>query len=327
MAARLPLARLFDHLRHQDTHPPLDYLVRVPLPRSVMSAVALRIPSSCSRAAHSCSSPGDAGLAASRDSVTAVPPGARSRSTTVGEARMYALLELLGVAAGDRRRSDGSATMRPLVRVGGRVPSWRSRCSPRIGVPARRRHGRGRGARADRRAWVWRAAIGGAVTLWAVVWGTSFAPASQWRLVGWIPPTSPTSFATRCRVRSPDVEPLAWLVLAGVVAGGWCLWRADRRLAHVWLAVARGSVRSRRRHRGRSPFLIDRAIHGRVRGAAASRSGTRRGTSWLAGRCGPGGGDRVGRRGGDRDGHVPGEQALRQTSPSSISTLSCIPAT
>src|SRR5438132_383528 len=31
------------------------------------------------------------------------------------------------------------------------------------------------GVRADRRAWVWRAAIGAAIALWAVAWGTSFA--------------------------------------------------------------------------------------------------------------------------------------------------------
>src|SRR3954468_20764760 len=45
MAARMPLDRLFNHLRTKDTPPPLDYLLRAPFARAGASAVVLRLPS------------------------------------------------------------------------------------------------------------------------------------------------------------------------------------------------------------------------------------------------------------------------------------------
>ena len=45
MAARLPVTTLFTYLRHADTHPPLDYLIRVPLARAGVSDGWFRFPS------------------------------------------------------------------------------------------------------------------------------------------------------------------------------------------------------------------------------------------------------------------------------------------
>jgi hypothetical protein len=99
-----------------------------------------------------------------------------------------------------------------------------------------------------------------AVLLWAVVWGASFAHQAGGDWVGWIPRTTPTTFAQAVGGQISDVAPLAWLLLAGVVAGGWCLGRADRRLATVWLAVGVVPFVAAAAIGVVSPFLIDRAV-------------------------------------------------------------------
>jgi hypothetical protein len=93
-----------------------------------------------------------------------------------------------------------------------------------------------------------------------VLWGASFAQQAGGDWVGWIPRTSPTSFARAVAGQVTDIEPLAWLVLAGVVVGGVCLVRADRRLARVWLAVGVVPFAVGAGIGFVSPFLIDRAI-------------------------------------------------------------------
>ena len=261
MAARLPLDQLFEHLRAHDTHPPLDYLLRAPLARAGASAVVLRLPSflcSCGALvlfAWWMRTRGLAGVVA-----TAVLAGSAFQIYHGGEARMYAVLELLGVASaivaerwlrdGAPRRCAWLAGVLVAVALFDHVSGFLLAA----GVVAVA------GLRGDRRAWEWRAATGTAVALWAVGWGTSFAAQAGGDWVGWIPRTSPASFARAVSGQVTDIEPLAWLVLAGVVAGAWCLWRADRRLGRVWLALgalpfllaaAIGAV---------SPFLIDRAL-------------------------------------------------------------------
>jgi hypothetical protein len=261
MAARLPLDELFDHLRTQDSHPPLDYLLRAPFARAGAGDVLLRLPSFlCSVAAlvlFACwmRARGVAGVVA-----TAVLAVSSFQILHGGEARMYALLELLGVASAviaDRWLRDDA-------------PRW---CAPTVGglvVLALFDHVSGlllaaglvavAGVRSDRRAWQWRVAIGAAVALWAVVWGTSFAEQAGGDWVGWIPRTSPASFARAVSRQVTDVEPLAWLVLAAVVAGGWCLWRADRRLGRVWFTVGAVPFLAAAAIGLLSPFLIARTL-------------------------------------------------------------------
>jgi hypothetical protein len=261
MAARLPLDRMFDYLRTQDTHPPLDYLLRAPLARAGVSDAMLRVPSfvfSCGALllfAWWMRARGVAGVVA-----TAVLAGSSFQIYHGGEARMYALLELLGVASAvlaERWLRDDA-------------PRWCAWAAGGLVAVALFDHVSGfllvagmlavAGLRTDRRAWVWRSAVVAALALWAVVWGASFAHQASGNWVGWIPRTSPSSFAQAVAGQVTDVEPLAWVVLAAIVAGGWFLWRADLRLARVWLAVgvvpfvvaaAIGVV---------SPFLIDRAV-------------------------------------------------------------------
>ena len=261
MAARMPLDRLFDHLRAQDSHPPLDYLLRAPFARAGMADAVLRIPSfvfSCGALvlfAWWMRARGLAGVVA-----TAILAGGVFQIHHGGEARMYALLELLGVASAvlaERWLGDDSPRWCAWA-VGGLVAlalfDHVSGFLLAAGVFAVA------GLRVDRRAWEWRIAVGAAVGLWALVWGHSFADQAGNNWVGWIPRTSPASFARAVSGQVTDVDPLAWFVLVGVLAGAWFLWRTDRRLAHVWcavgavpfvLAAAIGVV---------SPFLIARAV-------------------------------------------------------------------
>jgi hypothetical protein len=261
MAARMPLDRLFDYLRTQDTHPPLDYLLRAPLARAAVSDVTLRIPSflfSCGALvlfAWWMRARGLAGVIA-----TAVLAGSAFQIYHGGEARMYALLELLGVAAAmvaERWLRDDA-------------PRWCPWAAGALSALALFDHVSGflllagmvavAGIRTDRRAWAWRGSLIGALALWAVVWGTSFAHQAGGEWVGWIPRTSPATFARAVGGQVTDVEPLAWVVLAGVVAGGWWMWRADRRLARVWLAVGVVPFAAAAAIGLVSPFLIDRAV-------------------------------------------------------------------
>jgi hypothetical protein len=261
MTARLPLDRLFDYLRTQDSHPPLDYLLRAPLARAGAADVLLRLPSFlCSVAALVLFAWWMRTRALAGVLATAALAASSFQIYHGGEARMYALLELLGVA---------SAVIAERW-LGAEAPRW---CAPAVGglvLVALLDHASGfllaagvfavAGFRADRRAWEWRAAIGVAVALWAFVWGTSFAEQAGGDWVGWIPRTSPASFARAVSRQVTDVEPLAWLVLAAVVAGGWCLWRADRRLARVWLAVGAVPFLAAAVIGVVSPFLIARTV-------------------------------------------------------------------
>src|SRR5579863_8601968 len=44
MAGRLPLGGMFDFLRAHDSHPPLDYVLQLPLARARASAFVFRLP-------------------------------------------------------------------------------------------------------------------------------------------------------------------------------------------------------------------------------------------------------------------------------------------
>lgn len=261
MAARLPLDRLFDYLRTQDTHPPLDYVLRAPLAHAGASTAVLRLPSflfSCGALvlfAWWMRARGLAGVVA-----TVILAGSAFQIYHGGEARMYAALELLGVASAvvaDRWLRDGA-------------PRWCTWAAGGLVAIALFDHVSGfllvagmlavAGFRTDRRAWRWRGGVIAALALWAVVWGSSFVQQAGGDWVGWIPRTSPSSFARAVSGQVTDVEPLAWLVLAGVAAGGWCLWRTDRGLARVWIAAGAVPFLAGAAIGVVSPFFIDRAV-------------------------------------------------------------------
>jgi hypothetical protein len=172
---------------------------------------------------------------------------------------MYALLELLGVAAAmlanawlARPRPVHAAALAAVVMLALFDHSTGFLLAAGVFAVA--------GFRRDRAAWIWRAAIVGPALLWAALWGPSFLHQAGSDWAGGLPRTSPTTFARAVAGQVSDFAPLALVVLAIVAVGGWLLWRRGAELGRVWLAcgvlpfvVAAliGFV---------SPFLIDRAV-------------------------------------------------------------------
>jgi hypothetical protein len=260
MAARLPVGRLVELLRTQDTHPPLDYLLRAPLARAGASDVVLRLPSALfsitALVLFACwmRDRRRAGLLA-----TALFACSSFQILHGGEARMYALLELLGVA--------GAMLAEQWVR---RPARWHVAAVSTIVAVGLFDHVSGfllaaglfavAGVGTDRRSWAWRGGVVGGGALWAACWGANFAHQAGGEWAGWIPRTTLMGLARAVSGQVTDLELVAPVVFAGAVAGGWVLYRADRRLGRVWLAcgavpfalaAAIGLV---------SPFLIDRAV-------------------------------------------------------------------
>ena len=190
MAGRRSLGNLFDYLRLNDSHPPLDYLIHLPLARAGVDELWFRMPSVvCSVAALALFAwwmrrYGAAGVIAT--GLLAVSAFQLIHGRT---ARMYAELELLGVAGGGalRRLAPPAAS---LARAGARRARARSRCSrtsrascsrpdcSRPGHPARPR-GLALACR-DR---------GGGLG-WALLWGPSFLDQARGGHSDWIPRTT-----------------------------------------------------------------------------------------------------------------------------------------
>ena len=192
MAARMPIDRLFDYLRTQDTHPPFDYLLRAPFAPRARRPSCCGCRRSCSRSGAGAFRVVDAGTGhrrRRRDS--RARRRARSRSSTAAR-------------PGCTRCSSCSVSPRRCSPNGGSAtrPRWSAWAAGGLVVLALFDHVSGfllaagmlavAGLRTDRRAWEWRAGVVGAVGLWAVVWGTSFAHQAGGDWVGWIPRTSPT---------------------------------------------------------------------------------------------------------------------------------------
>jgi hypothetical protein len=176
-----------------------------------------------------------------------------------GEARMYALLELLGVAgamlaAGWLRRPARWHVAMVGVIVAVALVDHVSGFLLAAGlfvVP---------GIRNDRPAWAWRTGVVTAGVFWALVWGSAFRQQAGGDWVGWIPRTSVTSLARAVSGQVTDLASFALLVLVGVLAGGWILSRRDRRLGRVWVAVGVVPFALAAVIGLLSPFLIDRAV-------------------------------------------------------------------
>jgi hypothetical protein len=236
MAGRLPIGSLFGYLRTHDSHPPLDYLIHLPLARLGVSELVFRLPSAlCSIGALALfafwmRSRGRVGVLATVLMAVSTFEVLHGRS-----ARMYAELELLGVAIAmlceawlraPRRRH--ALVLGALVLVG--LFTHVSMFLLAAGLFALA------GRRTDRDAWRWRAAIVAAGCAWAVVWGPSFAVQATGGHSDWIPRTTISGvLATVDRLTTNQaVFPL--VVSAVVALGGFVIWQRDRRLSRVWLA-------------------------------------------------------------------------------------------
>jgi hypothetical protein len=237
LAGRLPVGELLAHLRAADTHPPLDYVLRAPIARAAGGAFALRVPSLVWSVAALVVFAlwsrrlGRAGLLA-----TTLVAISEFQVLHGGEARMYALLQLLGVLAlvlADRwlqaPRPWHAFALGALL-----VVAYLDHVSAFLlagGVLVLP------GLRRDADAWRWRGAVVGATALWALLWGPSFLEQSGHDWAGWIPRTSADGIARAIGGQVTGVAGLRTLLAVAVLAGGVVLWRRDQRRGRLWVCL------------------------------------------------------------------------------------------
>ena len=260
MAGRLPLGAMIQHLRLGDSHPPLDYLLRAPLARAGLSETLVRLPSAvCSIAALALFAwwmreRGRVGVFATVMMALAVFQIAQGR-----EARMYAELEIVGVAVAI------------VVEAWLRAP--RRWCAPLAGLLtafALLTHASGLllasglmlvpGRRTDREAWLWRIAIAVGGSVWAVLWAPAFLTQAHGGHSQWIPRSTVSGAVS---VVGSLVTPAAGaeiLLVVAIVAGGKVLFARDRVLAHTWICCFAVPVALAIGYGRFSPVLLDRTL-------------------------------------------------------------------
>jgi uncharacterized membrane protein len=260
VAARQPLGDLLHFLRHADSHPPLDYLIRLPFARGSFDLVALRLPSvlfsvgALAIFAGWMRRRGWVGVLATFFMAVGAFPVFFGR-----EARMYALLELLGVLAAVvadawSRRPRGRLALAigvivllaSLDHVSGLVLG-----AGLLVVPGRRR---------DRDARHWQTGVLAGLAAWCLLWGPSFLDQAGAKTNSWIPPTSVRSLVQAVgRLVTLTYAPET-LMFVLVVAGYVALRRWDGQLGRTaWCCsvlpiagfAAMGLV---------SPVLIERSL-------------------------------------------------------------------
>src|SRR3954447_12580363 len=260
MAGRVALGSLCASLRAQDSHPPLDYLLHLPLARLGVDPFWFRLPGAlCSIAALALFAwwmrdRGRVGVLATVIMAVSAFEIVHGRS-----ARMYAELELLGVGVAvvaeawlraPRSRHAGLVGMLVFLGLLTHVSMFLVGAGL-FALPGRRR---------DREAWRWRGAILAAGLGWAAVWGTSFLVQMGGGHSDWIPRTTPARVLGTVTSLVTNGTALAPLVVLAVASGGVLLARRDRRSGGVWcgcfvvplvLAALAGSV---------APVLLDRTL-------------------------------------------------------------------
>jgi hypothetical protein len=225
---------MLDFLRVHDSHPPLDYLLRLPLARLGASDLVLRAPSlvvsisALALFAWWMRSRGWVGVLA-----TALMAVSIFQIVYGGEARMYALLQLLGVAI--------AIVAESWLR---RPASWHAWALGALLLVALLDHVSGfllgaglllvAGTRRDVAAWRWRGGVVGAGAVWLALWGSSFVEQLHGSDTSWIPRTTPTGFMRVVARHVTFTEALAPLVFLAIVAGGVVLVRSDRVIGRLW---------------------------------------------------------------------------------------------
>jgi hypothetical protein len=260
MTGRMPLGDLFAYLRTQDSHPPLDYLLRAPLARAGVNEFLFRLPSVvCSVGALALLAWWLRRYGLAAIVATALLAVSDFALTHGRAARMYAELELIGVLVAvladswlRRPRRWHAPALGALVLAGllTHVQVFLL-CGGLLALAGRRR---------DRQAWQWRAAVVAGGAGWALLWGPSFLAQAHGGHSDWIPRTTVSRMIHTFGNLVTNQPQLHLVALAAVVAGGVVLWRRDRRLARVFvccsvvpagLAAAAGTV---------APVLIDRTL-------------------------------------------------------------------
>jgi hypothetical protein len=235
MAGRLPVSTLFGYLRAHDSHPPLDYLVRLPFARAGLDEFWIRLPSAVFSIAALIlfaawmRSRGRLGLIA-----TALMAFNAFQVQHGRQARMYAEMELLGVAVAmlaaawlKRPQRWHAPTLGLLVLLGLLThTSMFLLAAGLLVVPGRR---------LDADAWRWRAAIGAAVVAWLAIWGPAFMTQARGGHSSWIPRTSMSGLSTAIGHLTTFEPSMVIAACAAVALGGLALWRSDRLLTRVWV--------------------------------------------------------------------------------------------
>ncbi|MDQ1463274.1 MAG: mannosyltransferase [Actinomycetota bacterium] len=233
MVGRLPLRSAFTFLRGHDSHPPLDYLLQLPLARAAVSPFVFRLPAAlCSIGALALF----AWWMRDRGRVGIVATAAMSicafQLIHGREARMYAPLELIGVGVAvvadswlraPRRRH--AAMICVLVFVG--LMTHISTILLAIGLIALA------GRRRDVNAWQWRAAIAAGTAGWALLWGRSFLVQARGGHSSWIDHTTPARFVDTIGALVADLPGISAPIVAAIVVGIIVCRHRDRPLAMV----------------------------------------------------------------------------------------------
>jgi hypothetical protein len=231
--AQLPFGELLDALRLDDSHPPLDYLLRGPVAGG--GAAAFRSPSAVASTLTLVvvvwwlGTRGWFGVAAVW--LTALAP---LQVFYAHQARLYALSILAGTvlaAASEHWLAHGSARVRWLA-VGGLILGVASHSAVLLVAPGLVALA---GRRVDREAWRWRASVMAVVGLWAVLWGPAALDQMSGGHATWIPFTTLNGLVQAVGGLVVFRRALDLLVLAGVVGGGLALRRLEPRLGTVWL--------------------------------------------------------------------------------------------
>lgn len=233
VAAQRSLPSLLDHLAHADTHPPLDYLVRMPV-AATGDVALLRAPSVVM---------GIATLAVVAwwmwrrrwfgVTVVALTAVAPLQVLHDRQARMYAAAVLAGtvVAAAAHRWSESPAPRWSVMAAIGVLVALFSHITSLLlvlGLFALA------GRRRDRPAWELRAAAAGPVLVWLVLWGPSVRHQLAGDPASWIPLTTPRSAVDAIGGQLSLFEATAAIAVVAIVAGGIVLARTDPVLGRVW---------------------------------------------------------------------------------------------
>lgn len=260
MAGRMPLGAMFAYLRTNDSHPPLDYLVHLPLARLGAGELVYRLPSvACSIGglalfAWWMRTRGRVGVIAT--AVLALSGFAVLHGRT---ARGYAELELLGVAVvvlADawlrRPRRWHPWALGALVLAGLLTHVSMFLLAAGLFVLA--------AGRRDREAWRWRLAIVAGGAGWAAVWGSAFLVQSRGGHSDWIPRTTVTGLVDTVASLTTNSTWLALPLVVAIVAGGGLLVRRDSRDARVWWCLFGVTVAGAAVAGLALPVLLDRTL-------------------------------------------------------------------
>ncbi len=235
VAGRLQLGTLFSFLRAHDSHPPLDYLLRAPLARAGVSELWFRAPSALlsfgalALFAWAMRSRGRLGVIA-----TALMAVSAFQVVHGREARMYAELELIGVAVAvlamawqSKPRRVHAYALGALVFIGLLTHvSMFLLAAGLLVLPGRR---------TDRDAWHWRLAIVLAGLGWTLLWSPAFLAQAGGGHSAWIPPTTLSTLTTAVGRLLTFAPALALVAAVATIAGGVMLRRSDAVLGRVWI--------------------------------------------------------------------------------------------